>query len=325
MKAALLIKPSRIDEKPLKIKNVNESKVNENEIKVKIEECGICRFDLNLIEGNWFSFGFPRKLPLIPGHEIVGKIVEIGSSIQNFKEKETVGLSFIYETCGKCVYCLNNSENLCKNILIAGESIDGGFAEYIVCKENYLFKINEKIKDIATILLCEGSIVYKFIKYSNLSPPSKIIVFGYDDVNFIAVQIIKIFGLDVTVVSKNEELYKYGASELISLNEIKDEIYDAAFVFYPSNEVIQKALKSIKSGCAIILNVIGNISLPIFLKEKKIIMCGFPNKRDILNTFEIAKNNNIILNKINSKLENINEDLVQLKYKNKKEKIILKF
>ncbi len=147
MKAWFLTKINNIENNPLELKKVKLRSLNDDEVLIKLKEIGICKIDLNLIEGDAVNFGYPSKKPIIPGHEAIGSVEDIGNKVEEFKKGDLVGISMLYSSCGKCKECLSGNESACKELLITGESIDGCYAEYFIGKSNFIFKIPQEISE----------------------------------------------------------------------------------------------------------------------------------------------------------------------------------
>jgi len=125
--------------KPLVLRKVDVPKPDSEQVLIKVHACGVCRTDLHIIDGELPD----AKKPLIIGHEIIGTVVEAGCRVNAVKMGERIGVPWLGSTCGTCHFCKNNHENLCDNALFTGYSIDGGFAEYTVAHQNYVFKVPE--------------------------------------------------------------------------------------------------------------------------------------------------------------------------------------
>ena len=134
MKAMVLYEPSPIEKKPLKLSEVEVREPKDNEVLIKIRCCGVCRTDLHIVEGELE----PIKLPLIPGHQVVGIIKEVGKNVDNVSVGDRVGVAWIYWACGKCKYCKRGLENLCDKALFTGYSVDGGYAEYMIAHKDFI-------------------------------------------------------------------------------------------------------------------------------------------------------------------------------------------
>ncbi|MEM1608458.1 MAG: alcohol dehydrogenase catalytic domain-containing protein, partial [Ignisphaera sp.] len=134
MKAMVLYRPGPVDENPLVYTDVEIPKPREDEVLIKISKCGVCRTDLHIVEGELP----PKKLPVIPGHQVVGYVVEVGERVSNVSKGDRVGVPWLYRACGVCKYCRRGLENLCDNALFTGYSVDGGYAEYMVAPADFV-------------------------------------------------------------------------------------------------------------------------------------------------------------------------------------------
>jgi Zn-dependent alcohol dehydrogenases len=178
MKAWFLTKINNIENNPLELKKVKLRSLNDDEVLIKLKEIGICKIDLNLIEGDAVNFGYPSKKPIIPGHEAIGSVEDIGNKVEEFKKGDLVGISMLYSSCGKCKECLSGNESACKELLITGESIDGCYAEYFIGKSNFIFKIPQEISEKAILTVCNLPLVYKSFKLSLRNLEDKIAIYG---------------------------------------------------------------------------------------------------------------------------------------------------
>ncbi len=197
MKAAVLHELK----KPLTIEEVARPALGENDVLIKVEACGVCHSDLHIIEGDWKQFGGITKIPLIPGHEIAGKVAEVGSAGQELKPGDRVGVPWIYWTCGQCEFCREGYENLCSKQKITGCTVDGGYAEYIKAPASHATRIPEAISAAeAAPLFCAGVTVYRALKQAQLAPGQRLAVFGVGGLGHLAVQIGKHMGAEVTAI-----------------------------------------------------------------------------------------------------------------------------
>jgi len=187
----------------LEIKNIPKPKVGHGEALVKIEACGVCHTDLHAAHGDW---PVKPKLPLVPGHEGVGIVEEIGSGVTNIKVGDRVGIPWLYSACGHCEYCLTGRETLCLDQHNAGYSIDGGYAEYCLAVANYVVKIPDNISFIdAAPLFCAGVTTYKALKVSKAKPGEWVTIFGIGGLGHLAVQYAKAMGMNVIAVDTHNE------------------------------------------------------------------------------------------------------------------------
>lgn len=264
MKAMVLERPDRIENNPLKLKQVLKPIPFEREIRVKITSCGICRTDLHIIEGELV----PHKLPIIPGHQIVGYVELLGKSVTKFRVGDYVGIPWLYKTCGVCRYCKEGRENLCDNALFTGYDVDGGYAEYVVVNENFLYHLPQTYKDIEIApLLCGGTIGYYAFKSVDSEVNNKIGFFGFGSSAHITLQIARHIGKEVYVVARKERdfelAYELGATWAGKLEALNSQL-DSAIVFAPAGEMIVSALEHIRKGGKVVSAGIFATPLPSF-------------------------------------------------------------
>jgi propanol-preferring alcohol dehydrogenase len=209
MKAAVLHELK----KPLSIEEVDRPSPGENDVLIKVEACGVCHSDLHITEGDWKQFGGITKIPLIPGHEIAGRVAEVGSAVRDLKTGDRVGVPWIHWSCGQCEFCREGFENLCSKQKITGCTVDGGYAEYIKAPATHATRIPEGISAAeAAPLFCAGVTVYRALKQAQVAPRQRLAVFGIGGLGHLAVQIGKEMGAEVTAVDVAEDKLALAAS-----------------------------------------------------------------------------------------------------------------
>jgi len=202
MKAAVLHEIK----KPMVVEEVERPIPGEGEVLIKVEACGVCHSDLHIIEGDWKQFGGITKIPLIPGHEIAGRVAEAGSGVRELKVGDRVGVPWIHWTCGECEFCRAGFENLCSRQKITGCTVNGGFAEYIKAPASHATRIPGGISAVeAAPLFCAGVTVYRALKQARLAPGERLAVFGVGGLGHLAIQIGKEMGLEVTAVDVSDD------------------------------------------------------------------------------------------------------------------------
>src|ERR1043166_991956 len=202
MKAAVLHEIK----KSLVVEEVERPVPGEGEVLIKVEACGVCHSDLHIIEGDWKQFGGITKIPLIPGHEIAGRVAEAGGGVRELKVGDRVGVPWIHWTCGECEFCRAGFENLCSRQKITGCTVDGGFAEYIKAPASHATRIPDGISAVeAAPLFCAGVTVYRALKQARLASGERLAVFGVGGLGHLAIQIGKEMGLDVTAVDVSDD------------------------------------------------------------------------------------------------------------------------
>ncbi|WP_067221012.1 alcohol dehydrogenase AdhP [Marinomonas gallaica] len=186
----------------LTIEDVQKPTIEPHQILVKIHACGVCHTDLHACHGDW-----PVKptLPLIPGHEGVGEIVELGSAVTHLSLGDRVGIPWLYSACGHCEYCLAGQESLCMSQQNAGYSVAGSYAEYCAAHADYVIKVPDNLNYVdAAPLFCAGVTTYKALKVSDAKPGQWVAVFGVGGLGHLAVQYAVAMGLRVVAVDTGE-------------------------------------------------------------------------------------------------------------------------
>jgi propanol-preferring alcohol dehydrogenase len=197
MKAAVLHELK----KPMAIEEVERPKPGEGEVLIKVEACGVCHSDLHVADGDWIQFAGITMLPLIVGHEVAGKVVEVGSGVSVLKTGDRVGVPWVFWTCGECEFCREGNENLCVKQKITGVTVNGGYAEYIKAPATHATKIPDSVSSVqAAPLFCAGVTVYRAIMQAKPQRGQRLAVFGVGGLGHLAIQIGVQLGLEVSAV-----------------------------------------------------------------------------------------------------------------------------
>jgi len=317
-----------IETNPLKLTEIDRHEIKKpDEILLKIEACGVCHSQLHGIEGDWKDIGIPPSLPTVPGHEVVGKVVEIGSNVTKFKIGDRAGITPLLEACKVCQYCKEGKEQLCESSVITGESLKGGYAEYITVSEDFATKIPESMKpEYAAPLFCAGITAYKAVKAAEPHLHKKIGIFGIGGVGHMAVQFAKIEGCDVIAFSRSKNhldvAKRLGAMDTMTFSENQeflDELkkrhgmLDAAIVFAPADIVTDVAIKSVKRGGLIVIATVGKNPTFFAFEEKTIRGTVIGSTKDMEQVIKICNEKNVIVITETYPLEKANEVLKKLK------------
>jgi propanol-preferring alcohol dehydrogenase len=328
MRAMVLSECAPIETNPLKLTEIDRHEIRKpDEILLKIEACGVCHSQLHGIEGDWKDIGIPPTLPTVPGHEVVGKVVEVGSNVTKFKIGDRAGITPLLEACRVCQYCKEGKEQLCESSIITGESLKGGYAEYITVSEDFATKIPESMKsEYAAPLFCAGITAYKAVKAAEPQTHKKIGIFGIGGVGHMAVQFAKVEGCDVIAFSRSKEhlevAKKLGAVDAMTfsedqkfLDEIKKrhEMLDAAIVFAPADIVTDIAIKSVKKGGLIVIATVGKNPTFLAFDEKTIRGTVIGSTKDMEQVIKICDEKNLSVITETYPLEKANEVLKKLK------------
>jgi len=250
--------------KPLVERSVDTPSPGPREVLVKISACAVCRTDLHVCDGDLEN----PKLPLIPGHEIVGEVVAVGKEA-TLEMGARVGVPWLGWTCGECEYCSREEENLCPEARYTGYTRDGGFAEFVVADEGYCFPLAEGMSDVeAAPLLCAGLIGYR--SYRKTGKAKKLGLYGFGAAAHILAQVAlaeerRIFAFTRPGDESGQEFAgKLGAEWAGGSDESPPEQLDAAIIFAPVGELVPKALESIRPGGVVVCAGIHMSEIPAF-------------------------------------------------------------
>jgi len=265
MKACLLRAPAAIETNPLEYADVAMPQPKSGEVLVRVRACGVCRTDLHVVEGELP----PRKSPVIPGHQVVGLIEKQHENARRFAVGTRVGIAWLHQTDGTCEYCRSGAENLCDNPLFTGYSVDGGYAEYIVAPEDFVYPIPEGFADEqAAPLLCAGIIGFRSLRLSGIKAGGRLGFYGFGAAAHVAIQVARHWGVEVFASTRDARHQKLamelGAAWAGGTFDEPPKKLDAAIVFAPAGEIVPAALKSLKKGGALILGGIHLSPIPSF-------------------------------------------------------------
>jgi propanol-preferring alcohol dehydrogenase len=256
MKVMILEEMSPIEKEPLKLLDLPEPVPGPKDILVRISACGVCHTELDEIEGR-----LPPKLPVVLGHQIVGRTVTLGSEATKFHVGDRVGIAWIHSACGKCQFCLEGKENLCFEFQGTGCHADGGYAEATVVPEDFAYPVPERFSDSeATPLLCAGAIGYRDLILSGIKKGQTLGLFGFGASAHIVIQIARYWGCEVFVLTRSEEhrnlAKKLGASWTGAPGDHPPQRLHCAIDFTPVGETVPEALKVLEKGGRLVVAVI---------------------------------------------------------------------
>ena len=329
MRAMVLSKLGPVESNPLKLTEINRHEITTpKEMLIKIEACGVCHSQLHSIEGDWEDIGIPPVLPTVPGHEVVGKIVEIGNDVTKFKIGERVGITPLLSSCLDCQYCNEGKEYLCEKMDVTGESLKGGYTEYITVSEDFATKVPNTMKsEYAAPLFCAGITAYKAVKATEPEKNKKVAIFGIGGVGHMAIQFAKVEGCQVSAVSRKEKhlevakklgadnVFVYSSNQKQFLQDVKEKhgLFDAAIVFAPVDEVTDTAIKSIKKGGTVVIATVGRIPNFLAFEEKTVRGTLIGSRKDMEDVIKISDEHKLEVVTESFPLEQANEVLVRLK------------
>lgn len=249
MKAMVLRERGPIGPARLRMEDLPDPSPGRGEVRIRIRACGVCRTDLHVAEGDLPG----GKTPLVPGHQAVGVVDELGPGTSRFRPGQRVGLAWLHSTCGSCRDCGTGRENLCENARFTGHLVDGGFAEAAVAPESFLYAIPELFDDAhAAPLLCAGIIGYRALRRSSVPPAGRLGIFGFGSSAHVTIQVAAHWGCEVFVFSRSarhqEQARRLGASWAGSSHDTPPGPVDGAVLFAPVGDLVLPAMRALKKG-----------------------------------------------------------------------------
>ena len=254
MRAMVLEKPQPADKSPLILRDVPAPIPGPNELLVRVTCCGLCHTDLHTVEGD---LPLPR-LPIVPGHQIVGIIDALGVGAHTFKEGDRVGVPWLHRTCGQCQYCRRGLENLCENAQFTGYHVNGGYAEFTVVNKNYAYPIPEIFTDEnAAPLLCAGIIGYRSYRLTGIGEGERLGLYGFGASAHLVLQLARYQGREVYVFTRTPEhrelATKLGAAWVGAAEDTPPRDLDASIIFAPAGSLVPHALRALRKAGTLIL------------------------------------------------------------------------
>jgi alcohol dehydrogenase, propanol-preferring len=339
MKAMLLKELSKLDgeKEPLELADMPEPQPSENELLIKISACAVCHTELDEIEGRIIPV-----LPIIPGHQVVGRVVRFGNGVKGFSEGERVGIAWIYSTCGTCEFCQEGNENLCQNFKATGKDVNGGYAEYMTIQQEFVYRIPAVFSDIeAATHLCAGAIGFRSLRLSGHRDGQNLGLTGFGSSGHLVLKMVKHWypSSRIFVFTRNSEEREFarelgaewaGDTEDISPDKLHN-IIDTTPVWKP----VVEALKNLRPGGRLIINAVRkedsdkdfilNINYPSHLwHEKEIKSVANVTRWDVQEYLELASQIPIKPEVEIYVLEEANKALMDLKRKSVRGSKVLK-
>jgi propanol-preferring alcohol dehydrogenase len=262
---------------PLRAMEVPVPKPNPEQVLIQIHACGVCRTDLHIVDGELTE----PKLPLIPGHQIVGTVVQTGDHVEQFSVGDRIGVPWLGYTDGTCRYCLRGQENLCDHPLFTGYTIDGGYAEYTLADQRYCFPLPESYTDTEVApLLCAGLIGYRTYRLAG-EHVERLGIYGFGGAAHIIAQVAKHQGKRIYAFTRPGDTQGQGFARRLGAvwagdsTELPPEELDAALIFAPVGPLMVEALKATAKGGVVVSGGIHMSDIPSFpyslLWEERII------------------------------------------------------
>ena len=256
MRAWILEEPARVEERPLKLVEVPTPHAQDDEVRVKVMACGVCRTDIHIAEGDLAL----RKTPIILGHEIVGLVDEVGEDVQRFNEGDRAGVYWLHSSCGKCKYCLSGRENYCPEIRCTGWDRDGGYAEYVTVPAAYALPLNDVQMEAVEIapLMCPGIAGYAAFKLAEVQKGDRLGLYGFGPTAYCVLKVAQSIGIETYVSTRSQKNIEAAMREGAQWagNAAKEGMpcrLDAAILFPPAGNLVEPILSQLERGGILVM------------------------------------------------------------------------
>jgi propanol-preferring alcohol dehydrogenase len=259
----IMRQPAPVADRPLRLEDVPDPSPRSNEILVEVRACGICRTDLHVVEGELPML----RATLVPGHQVVGRVAARGADATRFREGDRVGIAWLRRSCGRCLYCATDRENLCERAEFTGWHADGGYAELAVVDEDYAYAIPAGFDDVqAAPLLCAGIIGYRALKLAAVRPGGRLGMYGFGSSAHVTIQLARGRNMEVYVCTREpshrELALSLGAAWAGHLHEPMPHRTEGTILFAPAGELVPVALRNLARGGTLALAGIHMTPIP---------------------------------------------------------------
>jgi propanol-preferring alcohol dehydrogenase len=263
MRAMVLRRQDPAEAKPLRFEDVPQPTPGPGQVRVRVSVCGVCHTDLHIVEGDIH----PPKLPLIPGHQVVGVIDALGAGVKSHREGDRVGIPWLYSTDGTCAFCRRGQENLCEAACFTGFHVNGGYAETVVIPAESAYVIPEVFSDLnAAPLLCAGVIGYRSYRLCGARRGDTIALLGFGGSAHIVLQMAKWEQCQVYVITRSAGHQKLarelGAAWVGTAQDELPSLAQSAIVFAPAGALVPSALRIVRKGGTVALAGIAMSDIP---------------------------------------------------------------
>lgn len=256
MRAWILEEQARVEERPLRLVEVPTPHAQDNEIRVKVGACGVCRTDIHIAEGD-----LPlKRSPVILGHEIVGVVDEVGENVEQFSEGDRAGIYWLHSSCGTCKYCLSGGENYCPKIQCTGWDRDGGYAEYVTIPAANALPLNDVQMEAVEIapLMCPGIAGYAAFKLTGAQTGDKLGLYGFGPTAYYVLKVAQSMGIETYVSTRSQKNIKSAQMEGAewAADASKEGMpcqLDSAILFPPAGSLVEPILSQLHEGGILVM------------------------------------------------------------------------
>ncbi len=263
MRAMRLSEPAPVEDGPLSMQELESPNAGPGQVRVQVTVCGVCHTDLHTVEGDIT----PPGLPITPGHQVVGRIDQIGAQVQGLQIGDRVGIPWLYSACGQCPACQRGEENLCQAARFTGFHVDGGYAPAMIAEARYVLLLPAEISDQqAAPLLCAGIIGYRSLRKADLQAGERLGLVGFGASAHLAIQVARHWGCQVYVFTRSqahrEHARQLGAAWVGGAGEPAPEPLDRAVIFAPAGSLVPVILEKLRPGGTLAINAIHMSPIP---------------------------------------------------------------
>lgn len=263
MKAMLLRAPQPVEQSPLELAEVPDPQPGPGQVRLRVSACGICHTDLHIVEGELPA----HKLPVVPGHQIVGTVDKPGEGVIRLHPGDRVGVPWLHSSCGNCSFCRDGKENLCPDTKFAGYDVDGGYAQYTLAREGFAYPLPDGFSDVqAAPLLCAGIIGFRSLRLSEIKPGQRLGLYGFGAAAHIAIQVAVHWKCEVYVFTRGAEhqalARKLGAVWAGRAEDQPPKKLNSAIIFAPAGGIVPYALEALEKGGVLALGGIYMSTIP---------------------------------------------------------------
>ncbi|MDE2484458.1 MAG: zinc-dependent alcohol dehydrogenase family protein [candidate division NC10 bacterium] len=290
------------------------------ELRLRVEVCGLCRTDLHIVEGD---LPLPT-LPIVPGHQIVGVVDQVGEGVTRFQAGDRLGVSWLYSTCGRCAFCRRDQENLCDAARFTGYHVNGGYAEFVVVQEAFAYPLPPGIStDHAAPLLCAGVIGFRALRLSEIKPGGCLGLYGFGGSAHIAIQVAVHWGCKVFVFTRSEAhralARQLGAHWAGRVEDDPPGQLDSAVIFAPVGRLVLEALRVLRKGgtiaiAGITMSPIPELDYALLYQERTVRSVANSTRQDVRDLLRLAVDIPIRTEVCAFPLEEANDALQLLKH-----------
>ena len=321
MRAMVLREPAPIEEKPLELADLPLPKPGPGQIRIDVDACGMCHTDLHTVEGD---LELP-KLPIVPGHQIVGTVAARGENAARYEIGDRVGVAWLHHvSCDECEYCQRGLENLCPSATFTGLHADGGYAEAMVAYEDFAYPIPESFSNTeAAPLLCAGIIGYRALKVSEVQPGQRLGLYGFGSSAHVTIQVALQWDCEVYVYTRSEShrrlARELGAVWVGGAKDTPPKRMHSSIIFAPAGWIVPEALKDLDRGGTLALAGVTMTPIPeldydkLLYWERGVRSVANFTRQDAEELLEVAAEIPIETTVASFPLEEANEALLALK------------